>query len=41
MAMTYHNVPFNPKRRGWLLLPEPAIMLKCRLSYLAAQVTFR
>ncbi len=41
MAMTDHNAPFNPKRRGWLLLPEPAIMLKCRLSFLAAQVTFR
>ena len=36
-----HNAPFNPKGREWLLLPEPAIMLKCHLSFLAAQITFR
>lgn len=41
MAARDHNAPFNPKGRGWLLLPEPAIMLKCHLSVLAAQITFR
>ena len=40
-AAADHNAPFNPKARGWLLFPEPASMLKSRLSFLAAQITFR